>query len=279
MRRRSMRSSGPTSISCATHSARRGWNSMRSRAIATTPRPTSNCWATLCIRPTSCTMRRRTERYRHIINRLNKVPELIRQAEANLQDSPETWNRVAREENAGNVDLIDATLRADCPPGERMRYDQAAAAAIAALNGFNHWLEDNLAEKMSDWRLGKERYAKKFRLSARNRQDPETLLAEAEADLAKTRAEIARLAAPKTVEQALADVARQHATRFDLHSVGQAGVGRGDRIRQSQGLADAPAERESGGHRDARHSCGASMASAASIRRPRWSRSSAPSFG
>ena len=28
------------------------------------------------------------ERYRHIINRLNKVPEFIRQAEANLQDSP-----------------------------------------------------------------------------------------------------------------------------------------------------------------------------------------------
>src|SRR6202140_548581 len=78
------------------------------------------------------------ERYRHIINRLNKVPEFIRQAEANLQDSPEVWNRVAREENEGNVGLIDQTLRADCPLEERMRYDQAAARAIAALNGFNH---------------------------------------------------------------------------------------------------------------------------------------------
>ena len=28
------------------------------------------------------------ERYRHIINRMTKIPELIRQAEANLQDSP-----------------------------------------------------------------------------------------------------------------------------------------------------------------------------------------------
>ena len=35
------------------------------------------------------------ERYRHIINRLGKVPELIRQAEANLEDSPEIWNRGA----------------------------------------------------------------------------------------------------------------------------------------------------------------------------------------
>jgi uncharacterized protein (DUF885 family) len=152
------------------------------------------------------------ERYRHIINRLNKIPELIRQAEANLQDSPEVWNRVAREENSGNVSLIDTTLRGECPAGERMRYDQAAAAAIAALNGFNRWLEYHLAETSSDWRLGKERYAKKFRLVLATGKTPEALLAEAEADLVKTRAEIARLAAPKTVEQALADVARQHAT-------------------------------------------------------------------
>jgi uncharacterized protein (DUF885 family) len=152
------------------------------------------------------------ERYRHIINRLNKVPELIRQAEANLLDSPEVWNRVARDENTGNIGLIDAILRDDCPTEERMRYDQAAAAAIAALQGFNHWLENNLSEKTGDWRLGKERYAKKFRFVLATGKTPEALLAEAEADLIKTRAEIARLAAPKTVEQALADVARRHAT-------------------------------------------------------------------
>jgi uncharacterized protein (DUF885 family) len=152
------------------------------------------------------------ERYRHIINRLTQVPELIRQAEANLQDSPEVWNRVARDENMGNIGLIDITLRDNCPGGERMRYDQAAAAAIAALQGFNHWLEDHLAEKKSDWRLGKERYAKKFRYVLATGKTPEALLAEAEADLVTTRAEMARLAAPKTVEQALADVASHHAT-------------------------------------------------------------------
>jgi uncharacterized protein (DUF885 family) len=152
------------------------------------------------------------DRYRHIINRLNKIPDFIRQAEANLVDSPEIWNRVARDENSGNISLIDTTLRADCPSGQRMRYDQAAAAAIAALQGFNRWLEDHLAEHVSDWRLGKELYAKKFRLTLETGKTPEALLAEAEADLAKTRAELARLAAPKSVEQALADVARQHAT-------------------------------------------------------------------
>ena len=152
------------------------------------------------------------ERYRHIITRMTKIPELVRQAEANLLDSPEVWNKVAREENTGNIGLIDTTLRADCPSELRMRYDQAAAAAIASLQGFNRWLEDHLAEKVSDWRLGKELYAKKFRLVLATGKTPEALLAEAEADLTQVRAEIARLAAPKTVEQALADVARQHAT-------------------------------------------------------------------
>src|ERR1700676_3409091 len=54
-----------------------------------------------------------TERYRHIINRLNRIPELIRQAEANLRDSPEVWNQVARDENLGNVALTETPLRAD----------------------------------------------------------------------------------------------------------------------------------------------------------------------
>jgi uncharacterized protein (DUF885 family) len=152
------------------------------------------------------------ERYRHIINRLLKVPELVRQAEANLQDAPEAWNLVARDENAGNIGLINTTLRDDCPPGERMRYDQAAVPAIAALEGFNHWLADTLGEKRSDWRLGKERYAKKFRYTLATGKTPEAMLAEAEADLIKVRADIASLAAPKTVELALADVASRHAT-------------------------------------------------------------------
>jgi uncharacterized protein (DUF885 family) len=152
------------------------------------------------------------ERYRHIINRMGKIPELIRQAEANLQDSPEVWNKVARDENQGNIGLLDTTLREECPAELRMRYDQAAAAAIASLQGFNRWLEDHLGEKVSDWRLGKDLYAKKFRLTLATGKTPEALLAEAEADLAQVRSEIARLAAPKSVEQALADVARQHAT-------------------------------------------------------------------
>jgi uncharacterized protein (DUF885 family) len=151
------------------------------------------------------------ERFKHIIKRLHLIPQLIHQAEDNLQDSPEIWNKVAREENAGNVDLIDGVLRTNCPAPLLHDYEQAAAPALDALRGFNIWLDTSLSKRTADWRLGQRRYAKKFRFVLATGKTPETLLNEAEADLAKTRNEMVQLAAPKTVEQALAEVALHHA--------------------------------------------------------------------
>src|SRR2546422_1008518 len=46
------------------------------------------------------------QRYRHIVKRLEKMPALFAQAKGNLLDAPDVWNRVAREENQGTIDLI-----------------------------------------------------------------------------------------------------------------------------------------------------------------------------
>jgi uncharacterized protein (DUF885 family) len=152
------------------------------------------------------------ERYKHIIKRLKRIPELVREAETNLVDSPEEWNRVAREENSGNIDLIDGTLRTDCPLRLRSEYAKAATVALLALKSFSGWMEKDLSKRTSDWRLGKELYAKKFRYVLATGKTPDALLGEAEDDLVKIREQMAALAAPKTVEQALAEVASHHAT-------------------------------------------------------------------
>jgi uncharacterized protein (DUF885 family) len=152
------------------------------------------------------------ERYKHIIQRLIRIPELVRQAEQNLSDSPEIWNKVAHEENTGNIDLIDGVLRTGCPKPLVHDYAQAAEPALIALRAFNEFLDGTLAKKTSDWRLGKLYYAKKFSYVLATGMTPDALLKEAEADLSKTRDEMVQLAAPKSVEQALADVALQHAT-------------------------------------------------------------------
>src|ERR1700733_8691490 len=101
-------------------------------------------------------------RFQHIIRRLEKIPALFGQARVNLVDAPPVWNRVAREENQGNIDLIDVTLRAEVPDALKASYTKAAEMAIAALRDFNTFLETTLSKKTSDWRLGRENYARKF---------------------------------------------------------------------------------------------------------------------
>jgi uncharacterized protein (DUF885 family) len=152
------------------------------------------------------------QRFGHIIKRLEKLPALFEQAKVNLVDSPDIWNRVAREENAGNVDLIDKTLRDEVPDARKADYAKAAAPALAALRDFNTYLEKTLSAKQSDWRLGKDKYARKFHYVLATNKTPEELLAAAEDDLKKTRDEMAQLAAPKTVKEALDEIAKQHAT-------------------------------------------------------------------
>jgi uncharacterized protein (DUF885 family) len=151
-------------------------------------------------------------RYRHIIQRLQKIPALIQQAEANLADAPEIWNRVAREENEGNLDLIDKTLRAKAPDALKADYDHAAGPALDALRGFTKFLKDDLSKKTSDWRLGKEKYDPKFAYTLISGKKPEQVLAEAEAALKDVREQMAKLAAPETVKQALDKIAQQHTT-------------------------------------------------------------------
>jgi uncharacterized protein (DUF885 family) len=153
------------------------------------------------------------QRFDHITHRLEKVPALFEQAKANLTDAPEVWNRVAQEENDGNIALIDKTLRDAAPASQKAAYSAAATKALAAVRDFNAFLKDKLSAKTSDWRLGKGKYDQKFALVLAAGRTPEQLLAAAENDLKTVRAEMAKLAAPQTIQQALDAAARQHPTR------------------------------------------------------------------
>ena len=152
------------------------------------------------------------KRFQQITKRLEKFPALFEQAKANLADAPEVWNRVAREENDGTIGLIDKTLRAEVPDAQKGDYGRAAQTALTALKDFSAYLEKDLSKKTSDWRLGKETYARKCDAILATGKTPEQLLAEAEAALKTTRDELDMLARPKTAKQALDDVAKQHAT-------------------------------------------------------------------
>ncbi len=151
-------------------------------------------------------------RWKHIIGRLDKVPDVVAEAKRNLVDSPGVWRRVAQEENNGNLDLIDRTLRQAVPEDRRLEFEHSARLAIESLRDFNAYLEDTLARHESDWRLGKERYARKFRYVMGTDRTPDQVLADAEFTLADLRGQIARLAAPASVKAALDKAAARHAT-------------------------------------------------------------------
>lgn len=152
------------------------------------------------------------ERFKQIIARLEKLPALFDQARSNLTDSPEVWNRVAREENEGNIGLIDITLRRECPPELKKQFEVAAAGAITAAREFNNWLKSDLSRRTSDWRLGKDKYAQKFRYALETGTTPEQLLSDAEAEIKAIRERMAQIAKPDTVEAALDKIAKKHAT-------------------------------------------------------------------
>ncbi len=136
------------------------------------------------------------QRFRHIVARMEKIPALLAQARRNLVSSPEIWNRVAREENEGNIRLIDKTLREACPAPVRADFDRAAQTAISALREFNKFLESELAAKTSDWRLGADRYARKFRHTVGSSRPPSEWLADAEAALTEVRQQMFQIALP-----------------------------------------------------------------------------------
>jgi uncharacterized protein (DUF885 family) len=137
------------------------------------------------------------QRFQAIIARLEKVPLFLDQAALNLIASPPVWTDVATDENQGNLDLVDKTLRAAVPDDMRDAYARAARPAIEAMNKFQAFLKNNLTARTGfDWRLGQERYTRKFRVTLEIGVEPDTILDQAERRLAEVRAHMLELARP-----------------------------------------------------------------------------------
>jgi uncharacterized protein (DUF885 family) len=135
-----------------------------------------------------------------ILSRIAASPRFLDQARSQLIDADPIFIKVAIEENDGNIDLIQNTIAPAIPAGSKLkaRFDQVAPQAIEALKNFSRWLQDDLAKRRTDrtWRLGKELYAEKFRLVMETPVTPDQVLADAEQELKKTRAEMLQIALP-----------------------------------------------------------------------------------
>jgi len=136
------------------------------------------------------------QRMRHIVARLQKTPAFLDQARKNLVSWPEIWRTVAIEENDGNLALVDKTIRAEVPDDLRGAYDAAAGPALQAMRSFQDFLKDASQRSSADWRLGRERYWRKFRYQLEAGIEPDVTLADAEQQMAQVRARMLELALP-----------------------------------------------------------------------------------
>ena len=133
-------------------------------------------------------------RFAHITARIEKIPEFLAAAKRNLLTSPAIWNKVAQEENQGNIDLIDHTLRAKVPHELSGRYAAAAAKALQALRAFNSYLQSDLSRHPSPWQLGAALYRRKFEYSLATGDTVPKTLQDAEQKLTDIRADMKRQA-------------------------------------------------------------------------------------
>ncbi len=117
-------------------------------------------------------------RIQHIIARLQKVPLFLDQAMSNLIAAPPLWNSVAIEENEGNIELVDKVIRAEVPAESADAYAKAAKAALDSMNKFQSYLKNSLSERdRAEWRLGQDRYTRKFRYALSSGMEADIALA------------------------------------------------------------------------------------------------------
>jgi len=110
--------------------------------------------------------------------------------------APDVWTKVAIDENAGNIDLVDKTIRAQVPPELQQTYSTAAEGALTAMRKFQTYLNTSLLPRQGDWRLGGDLYPRKFRAAMETGSDPDALLITASRELQNVRAQMLEIALP-----------------------------------------------------------------------------------
>ncbi len=76
------------------------------------------------------------DRYRHIIERMRRIPQLLGEARQNLVSSPAIWTEVALQENDANRDVIIGPLSQQCPGIHRVIFEHASREKRAAPLAF-----------------------------------------------------------------------------------------------------------------------------------------------
>src|SRR5262249_2383872 len=99
------------------------------------------------------------------ISRLAQVPRVIAAARASLRKPPRVHLETAIRQNRGAIAFYETGIyevAGETPATSELR--PACKKAVAALKEYQKFLEKLLPKATGDWRLGKEKFAKKLEL-------------------------------------------------------------------------------------------------------------------
>jgi uncharacterized protein (DUF885 family) len=139
------------------------------------------------------------QRIPNLRQRMEKIPGVIAQAQANLQHPPRVHTETAIEQTRGAINLVRADLAPLLDQAPQMKNELAPlqAKTAAALEDYKKWLQNDLLPRSDgDFRLGAEKYRKKLRFALASDLPMEEIMKRAKADLDRTQTAIYETALP-----------------------------------------------------------------------------------
>lgn len=140
------------------------------------------------------------QRMKNAAARANLIPKMLEQAKANLKNAPKIHVETAIRQNQGNIgmfkeDFVKAASATS--PEVQSLVTSGSENAIAALESFGKWLQDELLPKATkDYRLGKSLYEKKLTHALKSSLTPADVLNRALSEKEWVHGEMYKLASP-----------------------------------------------------------------------------------
>src|ERR1700731_1026057 len=139
------------------------------------------------------------KRISNLRQRLDGIPIVIKQAEANLQHSPRVHTETAIEQVQGAINLVRNGLDPLLNQAPQMKKDIAPIQekTAQALEDYKKWLQQDLLKRADgDFRIGADKFRKKLWFALASDLSMEEVMKRAQAELAQKQDEIYETALP-----------------------------------------------------------------------------------
>lgn len=124
---------------------------------------------------------------RNAAARMDAIPKVVAAARASLRNPPRVMLETAIKQNRGSITFYDGgifEIAGETPQLSDLR--DPAGRAVAALKDYQKWLEEELLPRAKgDWRIGKEKFARKLELELDAGLTADQVLQEAEAEFTR----------------------------------------------------------------------------------------------